>query len=69
MRTTTFKTEPTTVDVTEYIQAHGRRPRRDQYGAWLFTVDRATVALTGEYRYCTQRLATEFAGGAYVLQP
>lgn len=66
---TLARSEPITVDVSDYVRAHGRAPRRDQYGLWIFRVDGAEVELTGEYLRVKRQLAGQDVGGTYDLLP
>jgi hypothetical protein len=63
------RTEPITVDVSDYVRAHGRAPRRNQYGLWLFAIDGAEIERTGEYLQVKRQLASEGVGGVYALLP
>lgn len=60
----------TVVDTQAFERSHGRAPRRDAYGAWLFaTPEGVQVELTGEYRDVKRRLTSELGAGQYALLP
>lgn len=63
------RTEPTTLDLTEYLRSRGRRPRRGEYGTWLVAVDGALVERSGEWLAVRRWLAEEYRGASLVLQP